>query len=56
MSIILLASSAIYYVTGLGFVDALGALGLAWYSFKEGRECFKKASMQGAAACADDCC
>ena len=56
MSIILLASSAIYELTGFGFVDALGALGLAWYSFSEGRECFQKASMKGAAVCADDCC
>jgi len=56
MSIILLASSAIYELTGLGFVDALGALGLAWYSFTEGRECFQKASMKGAAVCADECC
>jgi len=55
MSIILLASSAIYYATGLGFVDALGAVGLAWYSFKEGRECFEKASAP-TAVCTDDCC
>ena len=41
---------------GFGFVGALGALGLAWYSFSEGRECFQKASMKGAAVCADDCC
>ena len=56
MSIILLAASAIYELTGLGFVDAIGALGLAWYSFSEGRECFEKASKQGAAVCDDDCC
>lgn len=56
MSIILLISSGVYELTGLGFVDALGALGLAWYSFTEGRECFQKASMKGAAVCADDCC
>jgi len=56
MSIILLISSGVYELTGLGFVDALGAVGLAWYSFKEGRECFQKASMKGAAVCADDCC
>ncbi len=56
MSIILLISSGVYELTGFGFVDALGALGLAWYSFSEGRECFEKASMKGAAVCADDCC
>lgn len=53
MSVILLASSAIYYVTGIGYVDALGALGLAWYSWQEGRECFAKARGQ---QCGDASC
>ena len=35
MSIVLLASSAVYELTGFGFVDAIGATILAWYSFKE---------------------
>lgn len=42
MSVILLASSAIYELTGFAYVDAIGAAGLAFYSFKEGRECFEK--------------
>ena len=43
MSLILLASSAIYELTGFGFVDSLGAIGLIYFSFKEGREAFDKA-------------
>lgn len=42
MSVILLASSAIYEYTGFAYADALGTLGLAWFSFKEGKECFEK--------------
>ena len=43
MSCVLLASSAIYEVTGFAYADAIGTLGLAWFSFKEGQECFEKA-------------
>ena len=43
MSVVLLFSSAIYELTGFGWVDTLGALGLAWFSFNEGREAFEKA-------------
>ncbi len=44
MSLVLLAASLIYAATGIGFVDSLGALGLIWFSFQEGRESFDKAS------------
>ena len=44
MSIVLLASSLIYKFTGFGFVDSIGALGLIYFSVKEGREAFEKAS------------
>ncbi len=44
MSLVLLASSLIYSLTGFGFVDSLGALGLIYFSYKEGRESFEKAS------------
>ncbi len=43
MSVILLASSAIYELTGFGFVDSLGAIGLIYFSFNEGKEAFEKA-------------
>ena len=43
MSLVLLASSFIYQLTGFGFIDSIGALGLIYFSFKEGRESFDKA-------------
>lgn len=43
MSVVLLASSFIYQLTGFGFVDGLGAVGLIFFSIKEGRESFDKA-------------
>ena len=43
MSVVLLISSGIYELTGIGWVDSVGALGLAWFSFKEGKEAFEKA-------------
>jgi divalent metal cation (Fe/Co/Zn/Cd) transporter len=44
MSCVLLASSAIYAFTGFAYADALGTLGLAWFSYEEGKECFEKAA------------
>ena len=44
MSLVLLASSLIYMVTGFAYIDIIGALGIAWFSFSEGREAFEKAS------------
>lgn len=44
MSIVLLASSLIYQITGFGFVDSIGALGLIYFSYSEGKESFEKAA------------
>ncbi len=44
MSLVLLASSLVYELTGFGFIDSIGALGLIYFSIKEGRESFEKAS------------
>lgn len=51
MSIVLLISSLVYQFTGFGFVDSLGAVGLIYFSVKEGREAFEKAS-----SLENDCC
>jgi len=56
MSVILLASSAIFELTGIGYVDSLGTLGLAWYAFKEGRECFEKARSEKYCSCHGNTC
>ncbi|NJN42346.1 MAG: cation transporter [Flammeovirgaceae bacterium] len=42
MSVILLISSGIYELTGFAYADAIGTLGLAWFSYSEGKECFEK--------------
>jgi divalent metal cation (Fe/Co/Zn/Cd) transporter len=43
LSVVLLAASVGYEVTGMGVLDSLGAAGIAVFSFKEGRESFEKA-------------
>lgn len=43
MSVVLLAASLVYELTGFGFVDSIGALGLIYFSVREGREAFDKA-------------
>lgn len=43
MSLILLASGILYQYTGFIYADSLGALGIAYFSYKEGRECFEHA-------------
>lgn len=44
MSLVLLASSLIYEFTGFGFIDSIGALGLIYFSYSEGKESFEKAA------------
>ncbi|MGA3287178.1 MAG: cation transporter [Bacteroidota bacterium] len=53
MSLVLLFSSGVYELTRFAFVDTLGTLGLAYLSFKEGRECFKKAKKNSHCSCED---
>jgi divalent metal cation (Fe/Co/Zn/Cd) transporter len=43
LSVILLLASAGYEITGIGGLDSLGTILIAWFSFKEGREAFEKA-------------
>ena len=51
MSVILLISSGLYYAFKLPYVDALGSLFLAYFSFKEGKECLEKANSDALCAC-----
>jgi divalent metal cation (Fe/Co/Zn/Cd) transporter len=51
MSIILLVSSGIYELTKFAFIDTIGTLGLAYLSFKEGRECFEKVKKNSHCSC-----
>lgn len=55
MSLTLLASSFLYEMFALPYVDAAGALGLVYFSVKEGRECFEKVrSLNDACSCGHD--
>jgi len=54
MSIILLLSSGIYAVFKIPYIDSIGTLGLAWFAFNEGKECFEKAKSDKMCCC-DDC-
>ena len=51
MSIILLISSGIYELTSIPYIDSLGALGLSYFAFKEGKECFDKVNNNKYCAC-----
>jgi len=42
MSLILLLSSGMYEFFNIPFVDSMGAIGIAYLSYKEGKECFEK--------------
>ena len=53
MSLVLLVASLVYRLTGFGFVDSLGALGLIYFSVKEGKESFEKASGLDYACCVE---
>ncbi|MEJ2112556.1 MAG: cation transporter, partial [Flavobacteriaceae bacterium] len=41
MSIILLVSSGIYELFHIAYIDSIGTLGLAYFAFNEGKECFE---------------
>ncbi len=42
-----------YELTGIGGLDAAGALGIAWFSFREGREAFAEAKGLTCSRCDD---
>ena len=43
MSLVLLASSLIYELTGFAYADIIGTAGLIYFSLSEGKEAFEKA-------------
>ncbi|MCK5402248.1 MAG: cation transporter [Flavobacteriaceae bacterium] len=51
MSIILLISSGIYELTSFAYIDSIGTLGLSYFAFKEGKECFEKANSDKYCSC-----
>ena len=55
LSIVLLASSLGFELTGLGWLDSAGAIVIAWFAFREGRESFEKARGK-ACSCSGGAC
>ncbi len=55
LSMILLLASAGYELTGIGGLDSIGAILIAWLSFREGRESFQKARGDIVCGCKDNC-
>ncbi len=55
LSFILLASSGIYELWNIPYVDALGSLGIAWYAWKEGKEAFEDAKSKSLSCSSDSC-
>jgi divalent metal cation (Fe/Co/Zn/Cd) transporter len=51
MSVVLLVSSLTFALTNFALLDVLGALGIAWFAFSEGKEAFEKARGLN-----EDCC
>jgi divalent metal cation (Fe/Co/Zn/Cd) transporter len=51
MSIILLISSGVYELTNIGYIDSIGTLGLAYFAYKEAKECFEKAKSDKYCSC-----
>jgi divalent metal cation (Fe/Co/Zn/Cd) transporter len=54
LSAVLLAASTGFELTGIGSLDAVGALIIAWLTWKEGREAFGKARGLGC-SCTCNC-
>ncbi|MFW5705621.1 MAG: cation transporter [Bacteroidota bacterium] len=56
LSIILLASSGLYEIFRIGYIDVAGSLAIAWFAFSEGREAFEKArSNKLSCGCGSQC-
>lgn len=43
LSFVLLLASIGYELSGIGILDSIGSLVIAWFSMKEGKEAFQKA-------------
>ena len=50
LSIILLASSVLYELLYIPYIDVIGSLGIAWFALREGRESMEKAA-SGSLSC-----
>jgi hypothetical protein len=55
LSLVLLLASAGYELTGIGSLDSIGTIAIAWLSFREGREAFQKAAGKMTCGCQGKC-
>ncbi len=56
LSIILLASSGLYEIFQIGYIDIAGSLGIGYFAFTEGREAFEKAGSDSLACSCEGHC
>lgn len=56
LSFILLASSVLYHFFKINYIDIAGAIGIAFFSYKEGKEAFEKAKSNKLSCSCDSCC
>jgi len=54
MSVILLVASGLHAFLHIPYTDVAGTLGLSYFSFREGRECFEKAKNNKLCGCSHD--
>lgn len=55
LSIILLVSSVGYEITKIGMIDSFGAIGIAIFSYREGKEAFEKSKGSLTCGCQGKC-
>lgn len=54
MSVLLCVTSLLYVVWPIPYLDSMGTMGLAFLSFREGRECFQKAESERVCGCHEE--
>lgn len=54
LSVVLLLSSILFEILKIGYIDSIGALGIAYYAFMEGKESIEKSKGNKCSCCSDD--
>lgn len=53
LSVVLLVSSILFEVLNVGYIDSIGALGIAYYAFTEGKESLDKSKGNRCSCCSE---
>lgn len=56
LSIVLFLSSGLYHIFEISYIDIIGSLVIAWFTFKEGKEAFEKVKKNKISCCCDNNC